>query len=211
MKKSEKKQQAIQNEIQNVDAQKILHDVQMNLSKSTKSNVNLDDSKLQIKLQKKSAVSAFDNELRGFFSNLKMLQKMIEKENIFILNWMKNNNLNIENITDVYLFENLPDKRIFLNEKQQKIIVTTKKYTTEFDTILVDKFVVNENKYCRIPQNKFTALQFMNLFEIAKKNQIKKQFEKIKEKNQNQKTQIKENKQVQKNIQTLKNILPNLI
>ena len=100
---------------------------------------------------------------------------------------MKNNNLNIENITDNYLFENLPEKRIFLNEKQQKIIVITKKYTTEFDTILVDKFLVNENEYCRIPQNKFTALQFMNLFEIAKKNQIKKQFDLIKQKKQSEK------------------------
>ena len=211
MKNSTKKQQAIQNEIQNENAQKTLQDMQTNVTKSTKLNVNLDDNKLQMKLQKKSAVSAFDNELRGFFSNLKMLRKMIENENIFILNWLENSNLKIENITDSFLFENLPDKRIFVNEKQQKIIVVTKKYTTEFDTILVDKFVVNENEYCRIPQNKFTALQFLNLFEIAKKNQIKKQFDRIKEKKQNQKTQIKENKQVQKNIQTLKSVLPDLI
>ena len=119
-------------------------------------------------------------------------------------------NTNTGTITTTRVLVN-EDRSIFTNEKQQKIIVVTKKYTTEFDTILVDKFVVNSNEYCRLPQNKFTALQFMNLFEIAKKNQIKKQFDKIKEKNQNQKNQIKENKQVQKNIQTLKNVLPNLI
>ena len=184
MKTSVKKQNAIEIEKQNVNAQKTLNNVQTIVTESIKTNVKLDDNKLQIKLQKKSAVNAFDSELRGFFSNLKMLKKMIESENIFILNWLKNNNLNIENITDNYLFENLPEKRIFLNEKQQKIIVITKKYTTEFDTILVDKFLVNENEYCRIPQNKFTALQFMNLFEIAKKNQIKKQFDLIKQKKQ---------------------------
>ena len=187
MKKSEKKQQAIQKAIQNESAQKTLQDAQFSVTKSNKSNVNLDDNKLQIKLQKKSAVNAFDSELRGFFSNLKMLRKMIENKNIFILSWLTNNNLTTENITDTYLFENLPEKRIFTNEKNQKIIVTTKKYTTEFDTILVDKFVVNDNEYCRIPQNKFTALQFMNLFEIAKKNQIKKQFDLIKQKKQSEK------------------------
>ena len=182
MKKSEKKQKAIQNQIQNENAQKTMHDAQINLTKSTKSNVNLDDNKLQIKLTKKSAVGQLDNLVRGFYSNIKYLKKLADENNAIIVEWMKNTGIII--------------KRLFINEKNQNIIVSTKKYTAECDEILVDKFTVNDVVYCRIPLNKFTANQFITLFEVARKNEIKKQFDAIKAKKQFDKNLDKNTKSI---------------
>lgn len=210
MKKSEKKQQAIEKENQNVIAQNTMQDAQNEIQKKSSVNLSSDIDKFAKKDNKKFCVGILDDATRGIFSNMKYLKKLCEISDDF-KHWMAYNAIKHEDLTIDFLFENLPEKRIFVDEKGDKYIVCTKKYLPEYDNILVDTFVINENKYCRLKMLKYTANQFISLFEIAKKNQIKKQFEVIREKTQNQKTQIKENKQVQKNIQNLKNVLPNLI
>ena len=178
-----KKQQAIAKE----QAKKILQSAQKTDNNKSdkvqtqKTSANVINEKA---LNKKSAINALDNEVRGFNANLKHLQKLVDEKNVFILQFFKDYFLNIENINYKFLIDNLPVTKIFVNEQGTKLICKVTK-NEKFAPIAVEKFIVNNTEYYKYIQTKFTCSEFLTMFATAKKEQMKKA-----------KEQAKENKQV---------------
>ena len=187
--KTTKKQQAIANEQKNEQAQKTLQSAQKTDNNKSdkvqtqKTSANVINEKA---LNKKSAINVLDNEVRGFNANLKHLQKLIDEKNVFILQFFKDYFLNIENINYKFLVDNLPVTKIFVNEQGTKLICKVTK-NEKFAPIAVEKFIVNNTEYYKYIQTKFTCSEFLTMFATAKKEQMKKA-----------KEQVKENKQVDK-------------
>lgn len=118
----------------------------------------------EYQLNKKIAVSELDNELRGFNANLKTLKQLLNAKNTHVLQLFNDDQIKIENFNFDFLHANLPNR---FNSKDR--ICKVKKIESpdgyeDFD------FVNNsENKPVAvlIPCNKWTPLQFINLFKAA--------------------------------------------
>lgn len=181
--KTTKKQQAIANEQANEQAQKTLQSAQKTDNNKSdkvqtqKTSVNVINEKA---LNKKSAINALDNEVRGFNANLKHLQKLVDEKNVFILQFFKDYFLNIENINYKFLVDNLPVTKIFANEQGTKLICKVTK-NEKFAPIAVEKFIVNNTEYYKYIQTKFTCSEFLTMFATASRNQMKKAKEQFKE------------------------------
>ena len=183
-----KKQQAIANEQANEQAKKTMQQAQkIDNKKSNKMQVATSANAINEKaLNKKSAINVLDNEVRGFNANLRHLQKLVDEKNVFILQFLKDYFLNIENINYKFLVDNLPVTKIFVNEQGTKLICKVTK-NEKFAHIAIEKFIVNNTEYYKYIQTKFTCNEFLTMFATAKKEQMKKA-----------KEQAKENKQVDK-------------
>ena len=188
MKTTKKQQQAIANEQANEQAQKTMQQAQKaDNNKSDKKQVATSANTINDKaINKKSAINVLDREVRGFNANLKHLQKLIDEKNVFILQFFKDYFLTIENINYNFLVDNLPVTKIFVNEQGTKLICKITK-NEKFAPIAVEKIIVNNTEYYKYIQTKFTCNEFLTMFATAKKEQIKKA-----------KEQVKENKQVDK-------------
>ena len=188
MKTTKKQQQAIANEQANEQAQKTMQQAQKaDNNKSDKKQVATSANTINKKaINKKSAINVLDREVRGFNANLKHLQKLIDEKNVFILQFFKDYFLTIENINYNFLVDNLPVTKIFVNEQGTKLICKITK-NEKFAPIAVEKIIVNNTEYYKYIQTKFTCNEFLTMFATAKKEQIKKA-----------KEQVKENKQVDK-------------
>ena len=134
-------------------------------------------------LNKKSAINALDNEVRGFNANFKHLQKLIDEKNPFIIQFFKDYFLNIDLITYDFLVNNLPTGRIYEKKDEDgkftKLICKVTK-SEKFAPVAVDKFEVNGIIYYKYIQSKFTSSEFLTMFATAKREQMKKQKEELK-------------------------------
>jgi hypothetical protein len=124
-------------------------------------------------LNKKSAISALDNKVRGFNANLKYLKELVDEKNVHILQYFKDYFLTIDLITYDFLVNNLPVARLHTNEEGVKLICKVSK-NEKFAPIAVEKFEVNNTTYYKYIQTKFTCNEFLTMFATAKKEQMKK-------------------------------------
>lgn len=185
MKTTKKQQQAIANEQANEQAKKTMQQAQkVDNNKSDKKQVAASANAINEKaLNKKSAINALDNEVRGFNANLKHLQKLVDEKNPFILQFFKDYFLNIDMINYDFLVDNLPMSKIFVNEQGIKLICKVTK-NEKFAPIAIEKFIVNNTEYYKYIQTKFTCNEFLTMFATAKKEQMKKAKEQAKENKQ---------------------------
>ena len=177
--KNEKKQKAIENAKAIKNAQKTMQSAQFTDNvKSEKTQKTINPVTFEKRINKKSAINQLDEVVRGFNANLKAIKQLHEEKNVFLLQYFNDYGLKIDFFNIDYLFANLPEKRIFTNENQKVIVKTTS--DEKVKEIALDNFTHNDKVYYRIAVNKWTIAQFLQLFEIARKNEIKKQIEMIK-------------------------------
>ena len=180
--KNEKKQQAIANE----KAQKTMSDAQFtDRVKGDKTQKAINPVTIEKRINKKSAINQLDEIVRGFNANMKAVKQLHEEKNPFLLQYFNDYNLKIDFFKIEYLFENLPEKRIFSKDNQKVIVKTTS--DEKLKDVALDSFTHNEKIYYRIAVNKWTISQFLQLFEISRKNEIKKQIDMIKANSDNKK------------------------
>ena len=174
-----KKQLAIAKAQANENAQKTMHDAQftdkVNCDKPQKA---ISPITIEKRTNKKSAINQLDEVVRGFNANLKAVKQLHEEKNTFLLQYFNDYSLKIDFFNIDYLFANLPEKRIFSKDNQKVIVKTTS--DEKLKDVALDNFTHNDKIYYRIAVNKWTISQFLQLFEIARKNEIKKQIEMIK-------------------------------
>ena len=184
--KNEKKQKAIANAQAIESAQKTMQSAQFtDKVKSEKPQKAISPVVFEKRTNKKSAINQLDEVVRGFNANLKAVKQLHEEKNVFLLQYFNDYNLRIDFFNIDYLFENLPEKRIFVKDNQKVIVKTTS--DEKVKDIALDNFTHNDKIYYRIAVNKWTISQFLQLFEISRKNEIKKQIELIKAKANNKK------------------------
>ena len=176
--KNEKKQKAIAQAQANEQAQKTMQNAQFTDKVKSDKQKAVNPVTIEKRTNKKSAISQLDEVVRGFNANLKAVKQLHEDKNPFLLQYFNDYNLKIDLFNIDYLFENLPEKRIFTKDNQKVIVKTTS--DKKMKDIALDNFTHNDKIYYRIAVNKWTISQFLQLFEISRKNEIKKQIEMIK-------------------------------
>ena len=137
---------------------------------SNKKQTNTESKKSNYATTKAAAILAADSELRGFNANKKAWQAAFAADP-FVRELFAVDMLNFDLFTVDYLKANLP-----LRFNSQGVICQIKKNVEGLENVSEVEFVDRKGvRIALIPQTKWTALQFYNLFKTARQNELKAQ------------------------------------